>query len=65
MYSGDFFAFTFIVFFVLGVLIVGVTEWVIMRIQAHRRRVKRLEKENEKLKRTNSFLLLEIQTKDK
>lgn len=65
MYSGSFFAFTFIVFFVLGVLIVGGTEWVAMRIKAHRRRVKRLEQENEKLKRTNSFLLLEIQTKDK
>lgn len=63
MNSDTFFVLTFIIFFMLGVIIVGGTEWVAMRIKAHRRRVKRLEKENEKLKRTNSFLLLEIQTR--
>lgn len=63
MYSDTFFVLTFIVFFMLGVLLVGVTEWVTMRIKAHRQRVKRLQKENERLKRTNSFLLLEIQTR--
>ena len=53
----------FVLSFMAGVLIVGAVEWAVKRIKAHRQRVKRLEKENEKLKRANSFLLLELYTK--
>ena len=63
--NGDtIFGLTFIISFMLGVLLVGAAECVVFKIQAHRQRVKRLEKENESLKRVSSLLLLEIQTKE-
>ena len=53
----------FIFSFMAGVLIVGIGGWAYKRIKAHWQRVKRLEKENQNLKRANSFLLLEMHTR--
>lgn len=57
----------FSVFFIscfLGALAVKGIETLVKRKKAHRRYLKRLETENQRLKNTVSFLSLELQTKN-
>lgn len=54
---------TFLICFVLGVLLVGSIETLIKRRKAQERYIKYLQKENAHLKRTNAFLRVALETK--
>lgn len=53
----------FLIFFILGVLLVGGIETCIKRKKARDRYIKRLQIENARLNRTNAFLRVVLETK--
>lgn len=54
---------TFLISFVMGVLMIKCIEILVKRKNAHKRYLRHLETENQKLKRTLNFCKLELQTR--
>ena len=61
--SGAYLFLAFLICFIAGVLIVKGIETLIKRKNAHKRYLRHLETENQKLKRTLDFCKLELQTR--
>ncbi len=64
MNSEAFFGLTFIISFMLGVLMLGGIEILIERRKAYKRNLKRLKEENKRLNRVISLYELELKTKE-
>ena len=54
---------SFLILFVLGVLLVGSINYLLERKKAQQRYIRRLQLENAHLKRTNAFLKVALNTK--